>query len=38
MATEEMTLEEMLALADDIGQRVARGDLPPKDENGFYIL
>lgn len=32
------TLEEILELADEIGGKIERGDLPPQDENGFYIL
>lgn len=31
-------VEELLNLADVIGARIAVGDLPPKDANGFYIL
>lgn len=37
MATES-ELAWMLELAADIGERVARGDLPPQDEDGFYLL
>lgn len=32
------TLEELLELADAIGGAVEKGNLPPQDENGFYIL
>ena len=28
----------IFALADQIGDRIASGNLPPQDENGFYIL
>lgn len=34
----EMTIEEMLDLADVIGNKIEAGILPPQDENGFYIL
>lgn len=34
----ELTFEGWLALAEEIGEQIANGDLPPKDENGFYIL
>lgn len=30
--------EWMMTLAEEIGGKVERGELPPKDENGFYIL
>ena len=30
--------EWLMALATAIGKRVEAGDLPPQDENGFYIL
>jgi len=28
----------LMALADEIGNKIDRGELPPMDENGFYIL
>jgi hypothetical protein len=31
-------MDYLMALADEIGQKIERGQLPPKDENGFYIL
>ena len=36
--TDDDELSKLLDLADAIGERIAKGDLPPKDENGFYIL
>lgn len=35
--TEDDELSYLMDLADAIGERIARGDLPPQDENGFYI-
>ena len=32
----EMTIEDILALADAIGESIEKGNLPPLDENGFY--
>jgi hypothetical protein len=32
----EYTKEELFQLADIIGAKIAAGQLPPKDENGFY--
>lgn len=37
MATEEEQ-DWMMELAKEIGGKIERGELPPKDENGFYIL
>lgn len=36
--TDEEKQQELLALADDIGEKIARGELPPQDENGFYKI
>lgn len=33
-----MDEEALLALAEAIGKKVEEGDLPPKDDNGLYIL
>ena len=35
---EDLVMGYLLGLADEFGGRIARGDLPPKDEDGFYIL
>lgn len=34
----EWSEEELMALAEDIGKRIEKGQLPSQDENGFYIL
>lgn len=34
----EWTIDDLMALADHIGAKVEAGQLPPKDENGFYII
>lgn len=31
-------LDGLMRLAEEIGGRVERGDLPPIDGNGFYVL
>ena len=31
-------LDGLMRLAEDIGGRVERGDLPPIDGNGFYVI
>ena len=32
------SLDELLALADEIGGKIERGELPPQDEFGRYIF
>lgn len=34
----DYTYEDIMVLATVIGDKVAAGQLPPKDEHGFYIL
>ena len=31
-------LDGLMALAEAIGMRIEKGQLPPQDENGFYII
>lgn len=31
-------MPSLMRLAEEIGGRVERGDLPPIDENGFYVI
>lgn len=38
MATHDWTLDELLALATAIGESVERGDLPPQNEYGQYVI
>lgn len=35
---QDLTEAELFALAEEIGDKIAKGQLPPQDENGFYIL
>lgn len=35
---DKTTEEELFELAEFIGKKVELGQLPPQDENGFYIL
>jgi len=35
---DDMTVQDIFDLADLIGNLIEAGNLPPQDENGFYIL